>query len=72
MIKTNYIVIVVVLIFLSTCWHFAFSFPCEDYSCDSLMVRAILDSNGMSGYSVDNVSDSSKGRINVLMLSADS
>jgi len=32
--------------------------PCEDYACDSLAVRAILDSNGMSNLSVQLVDKS--------------
>jgi len=42
---------------------------CQAYTCDSLAIRAILDSNGLSNKSVEDVSQSSNGRIESLTLS---
>lgn len=58
------ITILIILLFAFTLW--ADVEPCKDYTCDSLAVQAILDSNGMSE-SVDSVSSTNeKGRINTV------
>jgi len=33
-----------------------YALPCQDYTCDSLAVRAILDSNGLDTVAVESVS----------------
>jgi len=48
----------------------SFSIPCQDYKCDSLAVRAILDSNGLGSVSVDSVTGTdTSGRVDMLDLS---
>jgi hypothetical protein len=43
--------------------------PCQDYACDSMAVRAILDSNGLDSVRVDQVSwKDSTGRIDSIRL----
>jgi len=47
----------------------SFSQPCQDYACDSMVVRAILDSNGLDSVSVNSVSEiDTVGRIDTLRL----
>ena len=43
--------------------------PCEDYTCDSAVVRAILDSNGLFDIPVDSVTVFNNGRITKLFFS---
>jgi Leucine-rich repeat (LRR) protein len=42
--------------------------PCEDFTCDSLTVRAVLDNIGLNGVTVNAVSESWDGRIKSLNL----
>jgi len=48
--------------------------PCLDFTCDSIVVQAILDINGLNTFTVDNVTDirspnNFNGRVNYLSLS---
>lgn len=45
-----------------------FSQPCNDYPCDSAVVRQILDTNGLDTLTVENVTGPRKGRIDSLNL----
>lgn len=62
--KACLIIILLVLDFLPV------SLYAQDYTRDSLAIRAILDSNGFYSISVDSVADSSEGRIWRLKLNA--
>jgi hypothetical protein len=65
MMKDSLKTLLLVLIFLTSSW----TQPCENYSCDSLALRAILDTNGFSFVSVELASDSQNGRITEIQIS---
>jgi len=56
------------ILFLFACSGYAQLGSCQDYTCDSLSVRAILDSNGMTDKAVSSVTLVDSGRITFLNL----
>jgi Leucine-rich repeat (LRR) protein len=61
----------ILLLIITALLLFAYTYsePCQDYACDSMAVRAILDSNGLDSIGVDRVSwRDSTGRIDSIRL----
>jgi hypothetical protein len=58
----------IVLFFLLFSAVAVFSQPCNDYPCDSAVVRQLLDTNGLDTLTVEKVAGPRKGRIDSLNL----